>query len=121
MSAFTRKSHSFKCSSKLVRQTAAKRNTGPSALQDTESLDHVKRTSMCIGGQTLVDSIFYVTPTVYVSTINIFPNKCTSRCKVRNTYKNSYIFRHPSSIFRELQKCRSPPTNLGSVHNYKLN
>jgi hypothetical protein len=46
--------------------------------------------------------IFCVSQTVKVSTINIFSNICTSWYNINNTYKNSYMFRHPCAIFREL-------------------
>jgi len=116
--ACTRKSHPFVCSSKLVRQ---QRNAMQGlAHSKVQFLAHVRRTSVCSIGQTLVYSNLYVTPTVYILTINTFSNKCTSRCKVHNTHKSSYMFRHPSAIFRVLQRCRSPATNLCCVHSCKL-
>jgi hypothetical protein len=50
-------------------------------------------------------------------------NRWTSWYNTHSRYKSSYMFRHPGSIFRELQwqRCTGHPANLCFVHSYKLN
>ena len=55
--------------------------------------------------------------------LEYFPTNAVRKYRLHNEYKNSYMFRHPGAIFRDLlyQGWLSQPDNLCFVHSYKLN